>query len=404
MKYHWIWDRTERSFSKGQRLLDKGHLEEALRWLDNASTQDPEYSGIHLWRGLTLSEMGQYEQALAALRRAQEGEPLNSAFVMYEGVICLDHGHADEAVAVLDRASTMDRNNAAISGYRLLAEWDLGKPGALTELIARVRQMPDGVKSRFMVRLEAQPQQPSSASSALGEEKQLRTPRGSSRMLHWIRSITKHLSLLLARRQFDRVGRLIRERKFEGALRALQRLVEAGHAGWPDFSVHQTKALEGGRQAIEDQLRNLEKTTNRSARKENIGRRVGRTEAKRRRLLAQLAWFHAEMAKTDETYNALRDWRSSYDAAGRPDSERHTAGDVTTQLAEIDLHRGKLPKALRWCDEARAFGSPAELDLIEAKVHLALGHRLAARRCFERHIEKNRGFVERRLVAAASGA
>jgi len=254
--------------------------------------------------------------------------------------------------------------------------------------------MPDGVKSRLILRVEEQPHLPSAAAPPSSE---IVRPRQMPRCL---RGVTARLGSFLTRRRFGRVDRLIRHRKFDAALDVLDRLAEAGHGNSPGFSTLYNSALDGVRRALKEELRSVD--ARRDHKKPN--RPLRQAESRRREVLAQLAWIHDKAGDTDETYRALRDWRASFDAGGRRGRERSTAADMTFQMAEIDLQRRKLKSALRLCEEARELGPPAKLDLTEARVQLALGHRSAARRCFERHIDKDLDFMHRRLASIPAGS
>ena len=94
MRTHFLLDRTERLFSRGQRALRARKFQEAIEWLQRAIATDPEYPHLYMYLGIARAEVGCLAEAVSDFARAIELEPHNFVFHMELGIRHLDAGAA----------------------------------------------------------------------------------------------------------------------------------------------------------------------------------------------------------------------------------------------------------------------------------------------------------------------
>src|SRR6201999_4626190 len=66
---------TSSPTSEAQKLLDTGHLDDALKALDTRTQQQPEPAGVERLRGMAFYEQGQIQSSAAAFEREVARDP-----------------------------------------------------------------------------------------------------------------------------------------------------------------------------------------------------------------------------------------------------------------------------------------------------------------------------------------
>lgn len=100
--------KSDRLFSKGQRLAKREQFAEAIILFEQAALLNPKYTGIYLHLGLAQSSDGQYDQAIQSIRRAMELKPSNPVYPAFLGLVHLDQQIYDAADAAFDQALAID--------------------------------------------------------------------------------------------------------------------------------------------------------------------------------------------------------------------------------------------------------------------------------------------------------
>jgi tetratricopeptide (TPR) repeat protein len=98
-------DRAEASIEThlGMALRECGRLEEALTWLERATSRWPVFAPAFKELGATYRKMRRFADAEAILRRGQEVAPAMPDLDMLLGAVCLDRGDPVKAQAVFTR-------------------------------------------------------------------------------------------------------------------------------------------------------------------------------------------------------------------------------------------------------------------------------------------------------------
>jgi tetratricopeptide (TPR) repeat protein len=87
-----------------QKLLDGGHLEEALKALDTLALQQPEPAGVERLRGMAFYEQGKIQLAAAAFERAIAQDPSDREAMQMQGVVFFRSGKPADAIPLLEKA------------------------------------------------------------------------------------------------------------------------------------------------------------------------------------------------------------------------------------------------------------------------------------------------------------
>jgi predicted Zn-dependent protease len=90
--------------AEAQKLLDTGHLEEALKALDTLALQQPEPAGVERLRGMAFYEQGKIELAAAAFERALAQDPSDREAMQMQGVVLFRTGKSAAAIPLLEQA------------------------------------------------------------------------------------------------------------------------------------------------------------------------------------------------------------------------------------------------------------------------------------------------------------
>lgn len=350
MSFHFPGDRTERAFTRGQRLLERWSFEEAVQVLDIAIHTDPAYPHLHMYRGLALAELGRFEDAVNALDRAAQLQPTNFVFPLYSGCIYLDEGQTAEAARAFGKAAALAPMNSLVSSYRLLADFVRGNPLALQQLAPTLVQTPDGFKARLLLAM------PGWGQTDSGEHATTAPPaaplQSRRRLASWIyvwktQRLLRRAHRLFATKRYEAVLDLIRDRH----LVDLDRLAE--------------RARSEGLKELSDQID-----------------RLGTNDDKQRR---SLLIRRASLRLDDRArYRDFEQWIKSYRQSDSPKRARPVAADVFAAMADIDRALGRHEVTIRMCEQSRAEGGSGEVDWIEAQVRGATGPNRHARRLLER--------------------
>ncbi len=87
-----------------QKLLDAGHLEEALKTLDTLAQHQPEPAGVERLRGMAFYEQGKIQLAAASFERAIDQDPSDREAMQMQGVVLFRSGKPADAIPLLEKA------------------------------------------------------------------------------------------------------------------------------------------------------------------------------------------------------------------------------------------------------------------------------------------------------------
>jgi tetratricopeptide (TPR) repeat protein len=87
-----------------QKLLNAGHLEEALKALDTLALQQPEPPGVERLRGMAFYEQGKIQLAATAFERALAQDPSDREAMQMQGVVLFRSGKPAAAIPLLEQA------------------------------------------------------------------------------------------------------------------------------------------------------------------------------------------------------------------------------------------------------------------------------------------------------------
>jgi tetratricopeptide (TPR) repeat protein len=343
MRFHFLGDRTERAFTRGQRHLERWSFDEAVQALDAAIDSDSAYPHLHMYKGLALAELGRFEDAVNALDRAAQLQPTNFVFPLYLGCICLDEGQTGDAARAFGKAAALAPTNSLVSSYRLLVDYVGGNPQALHQLAPALVQTPDSFKARLLLALTGWSPLDSGEHAATAPSAAKVQSRGAlATIRRWIdgwgtRRLRRRAHRLFAQKRYETVLDLLRDDQAPGDLDTLAERAR-------------TEALkELGQQ---------------------IDRLGGDSEKQRRSLLLRRASLRLD---DRARYRDLEQWVKSYRQSDSPKRARPIAGDVLAEMADIDRRLGRHEVAIRMCEQSRVEGASGEVDWIEAQARAVTG-------------------------------
>jgi tetratricopeptide (TPR) repeat protein len=371
MRHHWFWDRTERLFSRAERLADEWRFEEALQYFDEAIQTDQHYAHLYLYKAMALAELGRFEEASDSFGIAERLAPDNFVFPMFRAAALLDQGEPGAALQNLEKVSKLEAHNEAMHDYSLLARWDLGERAAFWELRRNLRSLPTHLGSRIAVRLEERRIEPDPNFKHADTHEARRLFPG------WLDSQFNRAREALARRRLAKVDRLLAAHRYDTALQVLDSFSIATSEAQEEYDAKRAAALAGMCRKEREHLKGLD-------------------GAQRQKVLLRLGRLQAEAGQNDEAYKNLDKWVKEY---GSPTNNHPSAATALIQMAEIDLDRQQYGSAVRHCQQARVLGVHLDprIDLIEAKAALSQRNRRDARRLFERYLHKDAFYLDRRI-------
>jgi tetratricopeptide (TPR) repeat protein len=362
-RFHIIGDRTERLFSKAQKLLKGWFFEQAIEAFDRAIETDPSYGHIYLYKGQALAELGLYNEALVEVQKGAQLEINNFVFPMCLGCIHFDEGQLDAAQLAFDKALSLAKTNHIIVSYQMLIAFVKGERSVLSPLSLSVRSLPDSFKSRLLVAIGLHER-----IVYLFTPKPLNESRGTI-FGGWLRQI--RLPLLEWR-----VKRLLRGHKYQQALK----LLRAERVASPTLLTLEQETMAQLENDLRDQLKTIEKKFASARRKQT--KHLEQEREKQRGLLLELAYLYApDDPKRNECLNT---WMESFREERMPDRLKNLASEILAEMADFARIEGRLDHALSLCKESRAMGTSEEVDWVEGLAFLENGNRRTARRLFER--------------------
>ena len=355
MRFHFLGDRTERAFTRGQRHLERWSFDDAVRTFDFAIETDPAYPHLYMYKGLALAELGRFQDAVGALDRAAHLQPTNFVFPLYLGCLHLDEGQTAAASQAFARAAALAPTNPLISSYRFLADFVSGDRQALHKLAPTLTQTPDGFKARLLLSLPdwTQPEASEQASSSpIAANAQ--TSGAFATIRRWIQErgtkrLRRRAHMLFEQKRYEHVLDLFHNDRVPSEL---DTLVERSRS----------EALKQLGQQID---------------------RLGTNDEKQRR---SLLLRRATLRPDDRArYRDLEHWIKSYRQSNSPKRARPVAADVLAEMADIDRRLARNEVAITMCEQGRIEGGSGELDWIEAQVRAVTGPYRHARRLLERY-------------------
>lgn len=111
-------------------LAESGRVDEAIQWLDRATSIQPLFVEAHLKRGVLLSQVGRTVEAESALREVIRLDPVHQPGAYNNlGFLLLQADRTDEAVVLFEKALTITPADIvtllnASSANMVLARWD----------------------------------------------------------------------------------------------------------------------------------------------------------------------------------------------------------------------------------------------------------------------------------------
>jgi tetratricopeptide (TPR) repeat protein len=380
MRFHFLGDRTERAFTRGQRHLERWSFDEAVRAFDSAIDSDPAYPHLYMYKGLALAELGRFQDAVDAVDRAAQLQSTNFVFPMYLGCIHLDEGQIAAAAQAFAKAAALAPTNSLISSYRLLADYVSGDKRALHKLATAYVQTPDGFKARLLLALPDWNQLDSvEHATNVPPAAKVQTQGALATIRRWIdtretRRLRRRAHRLFAQKRYEPVLDLLRDDQAGGDLETLAERAR-------------TEALKELSHQID---------------------RLGMNDEKQRR---SLLLRRANLRLDDRArYRDLEQWVKSYRQSDSPTRARPVAADVFAEMAEIDRRLGRHEVAIKMCELSRVEGASGEVDWIEAQVRAVTGPNRQARRLLERFARSRslsfdarvKDRMDRRLVSTAT--
>ena len=384
---HFMFDRTERLFGRGQAALRAREFERAADLFQAAIATDPEYAHLHMYLGIAEGERGKLASAVAALQQAMALDPQSFVFPMELGIRHLDAGDPGAALPLFEKAQALAPDSLLVRSYVKLASAEV-RGETLEELVKQLRDVPSSFRPRLLVAvmaralrsggvrpemLEAYPEE-DSVPAAPGAEP---SRRERSRL----------------ERQIRKAQRSLERGEFEDALVRLLPLRAATTD--PRVPVIVGDASHGFLRQLDEKLASVE-ADERAARRGLSGlvraaldRRplADRVAERRRNLWLVMSQVHAERTSDDGgQYEALKRWWQSFVQSHRPRTESAMASVVLVLMARIEAIRGQHGSAVARCAEARELQPQPErrrqIDWVDAVAHGALGNWRAARHLF----------------------
>lgn len=373
MRFHFIGDRTERLFSKGQRLLARGCFEDAIQSFDRAIASDSRYAHIYMYKALALAELEKYDEAVAQIEEATRLDSPNFVFSMYLGCIHFDERRFDSAAAAFRQAASLAPDNSLVSSYQLLTEYVRGSKGALARLAPQLNTLPDSFKARLLVVLgvDADVALPSTPAEVSGLDGQ---------RLNLLDAFRRRLREWSAARLDRRVHRLYKAKQYEEAVDLLR---SENFEPSADLNALARQARTSASTELMTQLGNLKQATSASTAKSRKDlKRRAKIEEQRRGLLLRLA--NLRDAGAPQRYRDLERWMESFRAVDSPRRTRELASQVLAEMADMARSSARLDSAIELCQQSKSLGAASEANWIEARIRLAAGEPRLAKRLFER--------------------
>ncbi len=148
--------RTERLFTKAQRLANEGNFEEAVQVFDQALSLNPNYAGIHLHKALSLSDAGRHEDAVAAISKAIDLQPSSSVYYMFLGRIYYDARRFSDALQAFEQSVAKDERYEFARVFKGITLLAIGKTTEAYELLqGRVNDTASSFQGRLLAVCES---------------------------------------------------------------------------------------------------------------------------------------------------------------------------------------------------------------------------------------------------------
>ena len=148
--------RTERLFTKAQRLASEGNFEEAVRVFDQALSLNPNYAGIHLHKALALSDAGRHEDGVAAISKAIDLQPSSCVYYMFLGRIYYDARRFSDALQAFEQSLAKDERYEFAQVFKGITLLAIGKTTEAYELLqGRVNDTASSFQGRLLAVCES---------------------------------------------------------------------------------------------------------------------------------------------------------------------------------------------------------------------------------------------------------
>jgi len=356
MRWHVLFDSTERCFMRGQRALARRDWTRAEALLRTALARDPQYAHIQMYLGQALAEQERRAEAEAALGRAMALAPENFVFPLHLGIVRLDAGDARSAREALQIAARLAPDNLLAAGYLELVAWETTTSReTLAKLGRSARDLPETFRARLLLRVTATTLATRGGRAALALlEPPPDPPLGIT--------LPASLRARWRRRRLERARRLVEAGRFEDAADSLAAQPDALEEAEAPALLE--RARRGAVQALTEALERAD-------------------PRERRGLLLRRYEHENDLGDHDAAYRTLEAWLATHAEAGSPSAERPVAEAAARRLAEIDVEQGAYERALQHCAASRAARPSRETDGVEAVALLGLGRRRPARHRFE---------------------
>lgn len=234
--------KSDRLFAKGQRLMEKDHLEEAIRLFEAAVILNPNSSGAFLQLGLAQSQIGQYDEAVESIGRAINIRPSNPVYPALLGLVHYDRQRYSEALAAFDQSLSIDPEYILPVFLKALTKMAQGEVGeAYEDLLKHAPNLGSLYQGRLLFRCESYLRSHRDAAENVGlktfyVEKGLQSyPRNklhrsciqiSSRMLSFLNELSFDRKRVRTRRHVLRGNCLNRLAEWDAAIDEYQKALE----------------------------------------------------------------------------------------------------------------------------------------------------------------------------------
>lgn len=148
--------KTDILFSKGQRLVRQGRLDDALEVFDAVLALNPRHAGALLHRGLALADKGEYDEAVCSIKGAIDNGPSSFAYYLFLGRAYYDAGRLNEALDSLDRVLSLQPDTPVGRSLRSLTRLAIGYDReACEQLSSDIRNTNPEVQGRALLLVES---------------------------------------------------------------------------------------------------------------------------------------------------------------------------------------------------------------------------------------------------------
>ena len=390
MKYHWLFDRTERLFSKGQKALAARDFDAAVHHLQAAIVTDADYPHLYMYLGIAKAELGRFDEASLAFQKAITLDPHNFVFPMELGVRYLDAGEPKIAQDYFIKAQQLAPENVLVTHYLRLASWEVGE-GDFEALLGQLADTSASFRARLLLRVCERLIRQGQLALAMDDPLATNGAATSPGQVNWLTAWSTRRTLRKARRRID-------EGNAEGALSLLLSLEPS------DSDSEMTQMLTEAREKVVALTRRQLDSPNRrpgwlqmlwwrmaGKGPDALREFMERTE---RALHFELAQQQLDLGRPSDAYEVLVKWEQSFMAGGQPQNENRAAAVVSLAMAKIDIVRGEHAKGVRLCVAARKHADVAGIDWVEGVGRLAGGDQQRARYLFEDHLQTESLSVE----------